>query len=71
MSRDIYQILTKLSIKINKAVQDVRDENKLHEYEKDKVIDLDRNLIFKPFREFLKKLFFFQPLAYYRSLLAI
>ncbi len=32
---DNYQILTKLSIKLNKAVQDVRDENKLEEYEKD------------------------------------
>ncbi len=44
---DNYQIFTKLSIKINKAVQDVRDENKLHEYEKDKIIDLDRTLISK------------------------
>ena len=44
---DNYQILTKLSIKLNKAVQDVRDENKLHEYEKDKIIDLDRSLILK------------------------
>jgi hypothetical protein len=45
--RDNYQILTKLSIKINKAVQDVRDENKLHECEKDKIIDLNRNIILK------------------------
>jgi hypothetical protein len=32
---------------MNKAVQDVRDESKLEEYEKDKIIDLDRILILK------------------------
>lgn len=45
--KDNYQILTKLNININNAVQDKRDENKLEEYEKDKIIDLDRNLILK------------------------
>ena len=45
--RDNYQILTKLNINMNNAIQDKRDENKLEEYEKDKIIDLDRNLILK------------------------
>ena len=45
--KDNYQILTKLNINVNNAVQDKRDENKLEEYEKDKIIDLDRNLILK------------------------
>jgi hypothetical protein len=45
--KDNYQILTKLNININNAIQDKRDENKLEEYEKDKIIDLDRNLILK------------------------
>jgi hypothetical protein len=38
---------TDSTIKINKAVQDVRNENKLENYEKDKIIDLDRTLLFK------------------------
>jgi hypothetical protein len=42
-----YQTLTKLNINVNKAVQDLRDENKLEDYEKDKIIDLDRNIILK------------------------
>jgi hypothetical protein len=42
-----YQTLTKLNINVNKAVQDLRDENKLEDYEKDKIIDLDRNVILK------------------------
>jgi hypothetical protein len=45
--RENYQILTKLNINMNNAIQDKRDENKLEEYEKDKIIDLDRNLILK------------------------
>lgn len=45
--KDNYQTLTKLNINVNKAVQDLRDENRLEEYEKDKIIDLDRNLILK------------------------
>ena len=45
--KDNYQTLTKLNINVNKAVQDIRDENKLEDYEKDKIIDLDRNIILK------------------------
>ena len=45
--KDNYQILTKLNININKAIQDKRDENQLEDYEKDKIIDLDRNVILK------------------------
>ena len=45
--KDTYQILTKLNININKAVQDIREENKLEDYEKDKIIDLDRDVILK------------------------
>jgi hypothetical protein len=45
--KDNYQTLTKLNINVNKAVQDLRDENRLEEYEKVKIIDLDRNLILK------------------------
>ncbi len=45
--KDNYQALTKLNINVNKAVQDLRDENKLEDYEKDKIIDLDRNIILK------------------------
>jgi len=32
---------------VNKAVQDLRDENRLKDYEKDRKVDLDRNLILK------------------------
>lgn len=45
--KDNYQILTKLNINLNKAVQDKRDENKLEDFEKNKIIDLDRNIILK------------------------
>jgi len=45
--KDNYQTLTKLNINVNKAVQDLRDENRLEDYDKDKIIDLDRNLFFK------------------------
>jgi hypothetical protein len=45
--KDNYQILTKLNINVNNAIQDKRDENKLEDYEKDKIIDLDRNVILK------------------------
>ena len=45
--KDNYQVLTKLNINVNNAVQDQRDENKLEEFEKDKIIDLDKNLILK------------------------
>ena len=45
--KDNYQILTKLNINVNKAIQDKRDENQLEEHEKDKIIDLDRNVILK------------------------
>ena len=50
--RDNYQTLTKLNININNAIQDKRDENKLEDYEKDKIIDLDRNLILKHLNSF-------------------
>ena len=43
--KDNYQTLTKLNINVNKAVQDLRDENRLEENGKDEIIDLDRNLI--------------------------
>jgi len=42
-----YQILSKLGKNVNEAVQNKRDENKLEEHEKDKIIDLDRNVILK------------------------
>ena len=45
--KDTYQILTKLNINLNKAIQDIREENKLEDYEKDKIIDLDRDVILK------------------------
>ena len=45
--KDNYQTLTRLNINVNKAVQDLRDENKLEDYEKDKIIDLDRDIILK------------------------
>ena len=45
--KDNYQTLTKLNINVNKAVQDLRDENRLEDYDKDKIIDLDRNIIIK------------------------
>lgn len=45
--KDNYQILTKLNINLNKAVQDIREENKLEDYEKDKIIDLGRDVILK------------------------
>ena len=45
--KDNYQILSRLNINVNQAVQDLRDENKLEDYEKDKIIDLDRNIILK------------------------
>jgi hypothetical protein len=45
--KDTYQILTKLHININKAIQEIREENKLEDYEKDKIIDLDRDVILK------------------------
>ena len=45
--KDNYQILSKLNININKAVQDLRDENKLEDYEKEKIIDLDKSVILK------------------------
>ena len=45
--KDTYQILTKLNININKAIQEIREENKLEDYEKDKIIDLDRDVILK------------------------
>lgn len=45
--KDNYQTLTRLNINVNQAVQDLRDENKLEAYEKDKIIDLDRNVILK------------------------
>jgi len=45
--KDNYQTITKLNINVNKAVQDIRDENKLEDYEKDKIIDLDRTIILK------------------------
>ena len=44
---DNYQTLTRLNINVNQAVQDLRDENKLEDYEKDKIIDLDRDIILK------------------------
>ena len=45
--KDTYQILTKLNININKAIQEIREENKLEDYEKDKIVDLDRDIILK------------------------
>ena len=45
--KDNYQILSRLNINVNQAVQDLRDENKLEDHEKDKIIDLDRNIILK------------------------
>jgi hypothetical protein len=45
--KDNYQILSKLGKNVNEAVQNKRDENKLEEHEKDKIIDLDRNVILK------------------------
>lgn len=45
--KDTYQILTKLNINLNKAIQDIREENKLEDYEKDKIIDLNRDVILK------------------------
>ena len=45
--KDNYQTLTKLNINVNKAVQDLRDENKLEDYEKEKIIDLDKSVILK------------------------
>ena len=41
------QFLTKLNDNINKAIQEIREENKLEDYEKDKIIDLDRDVILK------------------------
>jgi hypothetical protein len=45
--KDNYQTLTKLDINVNKTVQDLQDESKLEDYEKDKIIDSDRNIILK------------------------
>ena len=39
--------MSRLNINVNQAVQDLRDENKLEDHEKDKIIDLDRNIILK------------------------
>jgi len=46
-SKDNYQTWTTLYTNVNKAVQDLRDENRLKDYEKDRKVDLDRNLILK------------------------
>ena len=45
--KDNYQTWPTLYTNVNKAVQDLRDENRLKDYEKDRIVDLDRNLILK------------------------
>lgn len=44
---DAYQILSKINIKTNKDIQDVRGDNVVDELDKGKIIDLDKDIILK------------------------
>ena len=50
--KDVYQILTKLNIDINKTVQSIREENIIAEDDKDKIINLDEKVITKNLEKF-------------------
>ena len=50
--KDVYQILTKLNIDVNKTVQQIREQNIIPDEDRNKIIDLDEKVIMKNLGKF-------------------